>query len=78
MNHQKHSSPMIGLLVVGAALFFSETVGGGGLFLLWPLACTGMMFMMMRGMVRTQNRPDHTQDNAADHTHQDGLTHCHR
>jgi len=78
MNHQKHSYLMIGLLVVGAALFFSGSVGGGALFLLWPLACMGMMFMMMRGMSGMQNGPDHTHDDASDHTHEDGLSHSHR
>jgi len=78
MNHQKHSYLMIGLLVVGAALFFSGSVGGGALFLLWPLACMGMMFMMMRGMSGMQNGTDHTHDRTSDHTHEDGLTHSHR
>lgn len=78
MNHQKHSYLMVGLLVAGAALFFSGGVGGGALFLLWPLACMGMIFMMMRGMSGMQNGPDHTHDGASDHTHEDGLTHSHR
>jgi len=67
MNHQKHSYLMIGLLVVGAALFFSGSVGGSALFLLWPLACMGMMFMMMRGMSGMQNGPDHTPDSLGPH-----------
>ncbi len=50
MNHGKHSYLMVGLLVVGAALFFSGAVGGSALFLLWPLVCMAMMFFMMRGM----------------------------
>ncbi len=74
MNHHKHSYLMLGLLVVGAALFFSGAVGGGALFLLWPLACMGMMFMMMRGMSGMQNRPSHTHAGASDHPHDDGLT----
>ena len=49
MNHKKHSYVLIGLLTVGAVLFFTGT-GAGLLFLLWPLACMGMMFFMMRGM----------------------------
>lgn len=44
MNHNKHSYLMIGLLVAGAALFFTGIVGGRVLFLLWPVACMAMMF----------------------------------
>lgn len=72
MNHSKHSYLMIGLLAVGAVLFFSGSVGGGLLFLLWPLACMAMMFVMMRamgGMGGGQPPPDHP--------HDDGLTHSH-
>lgn len=50
MNQSKHSYVMIGLLIVGAALFFSGSTGGAALFLLWPLACVAMMFFMMRAM----------------------------
>lgn len=50
MNHSKHSYLMIGLLVLGAALYFTGFAGGAVLFLLWPLACVAMMFFMMRGM----------------------------
>ncbi len=52
MNHTKHSYLMIGLLSVGAILFFTGFAGGGVLFLLWPLACVAMMFFMMRAMGR--------------------------
>lgn len=70
MHHQKHSYLMIGLLVVGAALFFSGTVGGGALFLLWPLACMGMMVAMMGGMSGMRR--------GSDHSHEDGMTHSHK
>lgn len=70
MNHQKHFYVMVGLLVVGAALFFSGGVGGGALFLLWPLACMGMMFAMMWGMTGMQRD--------SEHTHEDRVTHSHR
>lgn len=50
MNRNKHSYVMLGLLAVGATLFFTGFTGGGLLFLLWPLACIAMMFLMMRGM----------------------------
>jgi hypothetical protein len=43
VNHSKHLIVMIGLLVVGATLFFSGSTGGWALFLLWPLACVVMM-----------------------------------
>lgn len=69
MNTTKHSYLMIGLLAVGAALFFSGSVGGGLLFLLWPLACVAMMFAMMRAMG--------VMGRGADHPHSDGTTHSH-
>jgi hypothetical protein len=47
MNHKTHSYLMVGLLAVGAVLFFSGGVGGGALFLLWPLLCMGSMFAMI-------------------------------
>ncbi len=74
MNHLKHSYLMIGLLVVGAVLFFSGIADGGALFLLWPLACMAMMGFMMWGMTRGQGGSEHT------HTHDDAdrTTHSHR
>lgn len=69
----KHTSVMIGLVVVGAVLFATGNVGGW-LSLLWPLACLAMMVAMMWGMGGVGRRaPDQT-----DHTHQDGVTHAHR
>lgn len=65
MNHSKHSFVMIGLLVVGATLFFSGFTGGGALFLLWPLACVAMMFFMMRGMGGMHGN-DHAQHGGRD------------
>lgn len=70
MNHKTHLYWMVGLLVVGAALFFSGGVSGGALFLLWPLACVGMMVAMMWGMRGMSH-------GAAEHTHDDGVTHAH-
>lgn len=70
MNHNKHSYVLIGLLTVGAVLFFTGT-GAGLLFLLWPLACLGMMFLMMRGM--NMGGMNH----GAEHTHPGGVTHSH-
>ena len=67
MNHNKHSYVLIGLLTVGAVLFFTGT-GAGLLFLLWPLACMGMMFFMIRGMNMSGK------NHAAEHTHPDGVT----
>jgi len=64
----KHSYVMAALVVVGGALFFSG-VGGGAVFLLWPLACVAMMVAMMWGM-RGMGKP-------APHTHPDGVTHSH-
>jgi len=64
VNHNKHSYLMIGLLVAGAALFFTGIVGGRVLFLLWPVACMAMMFFMMRGMMGMQGGSDRS--NAAD------------
>ena len=77
MTHGKHNYVMIGLVAIGAVLFLTGNAGGL-VFLLWPLACMGMMFMMMRGMSGMQNGPDHTHDDASDHTHEDGLSHSHR
>jgi hypothetical protein len=76
VSHKSHSYLMVGLLVVGAALFFSGGVGGGALFLLWPLACMGMMFAMMWGMGGmmggSSRRPnEHTHDNGVTHSHDD-------
>ena len=78
MNHGKHSYLMIGLLVVGAVLFLSGTVGGGALFLLWPLGCVLMMVFMMRGMGGMHGKPDHTHDDGVTHSHDDALTHSHK
>lgn len=69
MIANKHSYLMIGLVVVGAALLLSGT-GGGVVFLLWPLACMGMMFAMMWFMGAGMSRP-------AEHMHADGVTHTH-
>ena len=73
MNHGKRSYLMIGLVVVGAVLFFSGSAGGW-LFLLWPLACMGMMVAMMWGMGGMGRRAP----GPAQHTHEDGLKHSHR
>lgn len=70
MNHKTHLYWMVGLVVVGAGLFFSGAVDGGALALLWPLACVGMMVAMMWGMRGMSGRP-------AEHTHADGVTHSH-
>jgi len=71
MNHGKRTYFLIGLAIVGAAFFFSGT-DGGWLFLLWPLACMGMMVAMMWGMggVSRDRGP-------GAHTHEDGKTHSH-
>ena len=66
MNHQKHSYVMIGLLIIGAGLFFSGIAGGRALFLLWPLACVGMMGFMMWGMSRGQGSDQPTHDDPPD------------
>ena len=71
MNHGKHCYLMIGLLGIGAVLFLSGIAGGGFLFLLWPLACTVMMFVMMRGMGGMQGPREHTHDNGVTHSHDD-------
>jgi hypothetical protein len=71
MNHSKHTYLMVGLVAVGAVLFFSG-VAGGAVFLLWPLACMGMMIAMMWGM-RGMGGPA----KSVEHTHSDGLTHTH-
>lgn len=73
MNHKTHSYLVVGLLAVGAVLFFSGGVRGGALFLLWPLLCMGSMFAMMwfmGGMGGMSRGP-------AEHTHPDGVTHSH-
>ena len=71
MTHKTHSYFMVGLLAVGAVLFFSGVVGGGALFLLWPLLCMGGMFAMMWFMGGgMSSRP-------SEHTHDDGVTHTH-
>jgi len=73
MNHGKHFYLTIGLAVVGVALFFSGNVGGW-LFLLWPLACIGMMVAMMWGMGGGMGR---NAAGPAEHTHENGVTHFH-
>lgn len=70
MTHKTHSYVMVGLLAVGAVLFLSGGVGGGALFLLWPLLCMGSMFAMMWFMGGMSSGP-------AEHTHDDGVTHRH-
>lgn len=58
MRNLKHAYLMVALVVVGAAVFLSG-VGGGVVFLLWPLACAGMMVTMtwgMRGMGKPTER----------------------
>lgn len=65
----KHSYLMVGLVVIGAVLLLSGS-GGGAVFLLWPLACMGMMFAMMWWMGGGMSRN-------AEHTHDDGVTHSH-
>ncbi|MCW2605489.1 MAG: hypothetical protein JWO60_182 [Frankiales bacterium] len=75
MTSGKHSYLMIGLVAVGAVLFLTGNAGGL-VFLLWPLACMGMMVWMMwsmGGMGRgSSGQADHV------HTHADGVTHAHR
>ena len=78
MNHQKHSYVMIGLLIFGAGLFFSGIAGGRALFLLWPLACVGMMGFMMWGMSRGQGSDQPTHDDAHSHDDADRTTGSHR
>ncbi len=78
MNHSKHLYLMIGLLAVGAVLVFSGSVNGGVLFLLWPLACIAMMFVMMRGMGGMKHGTDHTHDDGVTHSHDDVPTHSQR
>jgi hypothetical protein len=74
MTHGKHSYLMIGIVAVGAVLFLTGNAGGL-VFLLWPLACMGMMVWMMwsmGGMGRgSSGQADHV------HTHDD-VTHAHR
>jgi hypothetical protein len=78
MSHKTHSYLMIGLLAVGAVLFFSGGVGGGALFLLWPLLCMAMMFGMMWFMGGMSRGPaEHTHDDGVTHSHDDGLTPSH-
>lgn len=77
MNHSKHVYLMIGLLAVGAVLLLSGGVGGI-LFLLWPLACIAMMFLMMRGMGGMQHGTSHTHDDGVTHSHDDTPTHSNR
>ena len=77
MNHGKHSYLMIGLVAVGAVLLVTGN-GGGVLFLLWPLACIAMMFLMMRGMGGMKHDADHTHDDGVTHSHDDAATHAHR
>lgn len=71
MDHGRHTYLVIGLTVVGAALFFGGT-DGTWLFLLWPLACLGMMVAMMWGMGGTGRG-----SGPVEHTHEDGRTHSH-
>jgi hypothetical protein len=72
-SHGKHLYLMIGMAAVGAILFLMGNAGGL-LFLLWPLACVGMMVWMMwgmRGMGGDVPGP-------AEHTHEDGVAHAHK
>lgn len=69
MNHKAHTYLMIGAVALGAVLFFSGALGGGSVFLIWILACAGMMFFMMRGMGGTHGGGDHQSDAERDHEH---------
>jgi hypothetical protein len=69
MKGMKHSYVMGGLLGVAVVLFLAG-VGGGAVFLLWPLACAGMMVAMMWGMHGMGTKH-------GEHTHPDGVTHVH-
>lgn len=71
----KHSYLTTGLLTVGAILVSAGSLGGGVLFLLWPLACLGMLVLLMRGMHRGTDRPH---DAGGTHSHDDAPTHSHR
>ncbi len=73
--NQKHYSLMIALLVVGSVLFLSGATVGGALFLLWPLACMSMMFMMMRGMTGGTRRGTTDAHGGMTHSHDDAPTH---
>lgn len=76
MNHSKHTYLLFGLFAVGAVLFLSG-VAGGVVFLLWPLACMGMMVAMMwgmRGMGGTAKPVEHTHADGVTHTHDDKLS----
>lgn len=73
MNHGKYSYLMIGLVAAGGVLFLTGNAGGL-LFLLWPLACMGMMVWMMWGM----GGMGRSAPGPADRTHDDGLTHAHK
>lgn len=70
MTRTTHFSLMLGLLAVGALLFFSGGVGGGALFLLWPLLCLGSMVAMMWFMGGMSS-------GSGSHSHDDGTTHAH-
>jgi len=77
MNYSKHTYVTLALIAVGAVLFLSG-VRGGLVFLLWPLSCLLMMFLMMRGMGAMGGKSDHTHDDGVTHSHDDALTHSHR
>ena len=70
--HGKHSSLVLGVVVVSAVLFLTGNAGGL-LLLLWPLTCLAMMVWMMWGMGGTGR----SAPGPADHVHDDGLTHAH-
>lgn len=73
MKGMTHSYVMVALVLVGGALYFSG-VAGGAVFLLWPLACTGMMVAMMWGMRGMGTRPQHTHPDRVTHSRDDDLT----
>lgn len=52
MNHRTHMYLMVGMVAVGAVLFFTGVLGGSAFALLWPLACVAMMLAMMWAMGR--------------------------
>lgn len=70
MSHTTHTYVMVGLLVAGTGLFLSGGVGGGVLFLLWPLLCLGSMLAMVWFMSGTSTlTPPHTHGEGAAHSH---------
>lgn len=69
MNLRTHWYWMVGLLLFGSGLLLVGVVDVAALLVLWPLACLGMMAVMMWSMRGMSSTEQHTHADGTDHSH---------